>query len=292
MRVLLAGATGFTGRRIAASLVRAGHDLCCFVRAGSDLGALAGVDCGIVRGDLDAPETLRDALAGRDALVYAASLGFGHGPSAVRAAVAAGIERAVFFSTTAIFTRLPASTRAPRMAAEMAICESLLDWTILRPTMIYGAPGDRNVERLLRAVHRWPALPVVAGGERLIQPVLVDDLAAAATASLANDRCSRRAYSLPGRAPVTFGELIRLAGRALGRPVRLVSVPAAAAVLAAGLAEKLLPSPRIRAEQVLRLLEDKDFEWSAAARDLGYRPASVEEGLRLEVDRLGLGGGR
>ncbi|MEN8151476.1 MAG: NAD(P)H-binding protein, partial [Planctomycetota bacterium] len=219
MKVLVIGATGFSGRRVAAGLAKRGHSVTCMARASSDRDVLDGVPVEFVAGDLDRPAGLVRALAGVDALMFVASLGFGHAPTVVDAMREAGVARGVFFSTTAIFTRLPARSRVVRLAAEDAIRDSGLDWTILRPTMIYGGPGDRNVERLLAAVARWPVLPAVAGGGRIIQPVLVDDLAAAAVRALETPGAVGRCYNLPGGEPVTFGEFVRAAAAAVGRRV-------------------------------------------------------------------------
>lgn len=286
MKVLVAGATGFTGRRVAAALAASGCAVRCFARPDSDRSVLGDRPVEWATGDLGEEQALVSALAGCDAFVYVASLGFGHAPGVVRAVERAGVRRAVFFSTTAVFTSLPARSRTVRLAAEETIRNSDLDWTILRPTMIYGAPGDRNVERLLGALSRWPVFPLAAGGRALVQPVVVDDLAAAATAALAAPAAVLRAYCLPGAAPVPFRDFVAAAAAALGRRVLLVSVPGPAARLAARGYESVAAKPRIRAEQVERLLEDKDFDPGPARRDFGYAPRTVEEGLCLEVARL------
>jgi len=291
VRVLVTGGAGFTGRRVTRLLVEAGYEVRCLVRPGGRTAPLAELPVELVRGDLADAPALRAALSGTDALVNVASIGFGHGPGIVAACEASGVGRAVFFSTTAVFTRLPAPSRSVRLAAEDAIRASGLEWTILRPTMIYGAPGDRNVERLLRLAARHRFLPVVGDGRRRIQPVVVDDLARAAVSALEADRAVRRTYSLPGREPVTFRRFLALAGEAVGKRTVLVPVPVPLALAAASVYEAVVPRPRIRTEQVLRLLEDKDFEWDAAARDLGYDPTDVREGLRREAGLLGLAPG-
>ena len=107
-------------------------------------------------GDLDDARHLDEAFAAArcDVLVCVASLGFGHGPSIVAAAEDAGIPRAIFVSTTAVTTTLHPPTKQIRLAAEQQIRGCGLDWTILRPTMIYGAAGDRNLSRLLLRLSR------------------------------------------------------------------------------------------------------------------------------------------
>jgi nucleoside-diphosphate-sugar epimerase len=207
-------------------------------------------------------------------------MGFGHVPPLIPQLEAAGVRRAIFLSTTAIFTSLPAPSRAVRLAAEQAVQSSSLDWTILRPTMIYGAAGDRNISRLLRALRRWPVFPVCGNG--LWQPVYVEDLADAVVAALDTPQAIGRAYNLPGAFPVRLSGLIRTAAEAIGRRVMLVRVPVAAAVLAARISRIVTP------EQVRRLAEDKAFDYTAAAQDLNFHPRSFAEGVRLEAKLLGL----
>src|SRR5207244_6121463 len=114
--------------------------------------------------DLADARSLTEALKGADSLINVASLGFGHAPSIVGSAIAAGIRRAVFISTTAVETTLSASTKSVRLAAEEIIRNSGLAYTILRPTMIYGTSRDRNICRLIRYVNRWPIIPVFVDG--------------------------------------------------------------------------------------------------------------------------------
>jgi nucleoside-diphosphate-sugar epimerase len=213
-------------------------------------------------------------------VVYCASMGFGHIPRLLEQLQSVGVRRAVFVSTTAIFTSLPVSSRAPRVEAEAAVQESTLDWTIVRPTMIYGTARDRNISRLLRFLARWPVFPLC--GNALWQPVYVEDLAAAVVAALDSPVAVGRTYNLPGAYPLRFAELVRTAARTLLRRVILVRVPVAAAVLAARLTRV------VTAEQVRRLAEDRAFDYADATRDFGFKPRTFAEGVRLEARGLGL----
>ncbi len=109
-------------------------------------------------------------MKGADALVNIASLGFGHAGSVIQATKEAGIRRAIFISTTAIYTQLDAKSKSIRLAAEQAIQTSGLEYTILRPTMIYGSRRDRNMWRLIRFLRVSPVAPVFGDGNYLQQP--------------------------------------------------------------------------------------------------------------------------
>jgi uncharacterized protein YbjT (DUF2867 family) len=219
-------------------------------------------------------------LDGVSSVVYCASMGFGHIPGFVQQLQDAGVTRAVFVSTTAIFTRLPAPSRRLRLEAEACVQHSTLEWTILRPTMIYGSARDRNISRLLRFLKHWPLFPLCGNG--LWQPIYVEDLADAVAAALDAPRSIGQTYNLAGACPLRFSELIRTAAAAVCRHVWLVPVPLSAAVLAARLTRVVTP------EQVLRLAEDKAFDYSDASRDFGFQPRSFADGVRREAHDLGL----
>ena len=130
--VLVTGATGFLGEFVTARL-RAGADrVVVFARPASNIAALVAQGVEVRSGDLGDQASLRRALAGIDLLVNLASLGFGHAPTIVAAAANAGLQHAVFVSTTSIYSTLPAGSKPTRIAAEQAVRDSGLPYTLLR----------------------------------------------------------------------------------------------------------------------------------------------------------------
>jgi nucleoside-diphosphate-sugar epimerase len=272
-RILLVGATGFLGSFVARRI--ADRNPIALVRGSSDTSALPN-RVELRRGDLAAPLPLEDVST----LVYCASMGFGHVPPLVRQLQHSRVKRAVFISTTAIFTSLPSTSRAVRLDAESAVQSSSLDWTILRPTLIYGTARDRNISRLLRFLTRWPVFPLTGNG--LWQPIYVDDLAEAVVAALDTSRTIGCVYNLAGAEPLTLACLVRTAARAVGRKVALIRVPVQAAVLGARLTRVVAP------EQVRRLAEDKAFSYAEAVSDFAFAPRSFAAGVTREAEELGL----
>lgn len=239
-------------------------------------------------GDLEDPASTDAAFAasGAEALVNIASLGFGHAPTIVSAGEEAGMKRALFVSTTSVFTRLEARSKAVRVAAEETVRRSALDWTILRPTMIYGTPEDRNMARLLRLVRRVPVVPLPGGGRGLQQPVHVDDLAEAVVTALERPVAVGREYEVAGPDALTLRQLVGEAAAAVGRRPVLVTVPLAPVAAAASLTEKALGRSWLRAEQIERLAEDKCFDIGPARDDLGFEPRSFSQGIAQEAALL------
>lgn len=308
MKIFVTGATGFTGSRVVPLLLKNGYKVRCLYRASSDRSfvqsalenaiytknnflersgrSLAPDLQGEIEwtlGDVADTASLTTAMQGADALVNLASLGFGHADSIIRAAKEAGIQRAIFISTTAIFTQLSARSKAVRMAAELAIERSGLKYTILRPTMIYGSPRDRNMWRLIRFMRLSPIVPIFGDGNYLQQPIFVDDVAAAVLGCLEADIAIGKSYNIAGRHPLTYNEVIDTIAKALNKRVWKLHVPSNPVVGLLKFFEKIhIPFP-IKAEQVLRLNENKNFSYAEAQRDFGFSSLSFDEGIKIEL---------
>jgi nucleoside-diphosphate-sugar epimerase len=235
-------------------------------------------------GDVSDAQSLTSAMQGADALVNVASLGFGHAESIISAARNAGIQRAVFISTTAIFTQLNAGSKKVRVAAELAIETSGLKYTILRPTMIYGSSRDRNMWRLIRFMRVSPIIPIFGDGKYLQQPIYVDDVAQALVSCLSNDRTIGKSYNIAGKRALTYNDVIDMIAKGMNKRVWKIHVPSKPVVSMLRLFERTrIPFP-IKAEQVLRLNENKDFSYAEAQKDFGFSPLSFEEGIGFELN--------
>ena len=285
MKIFVTGATGFTGTRVVPLLLKSGYAVHCLYRTSSDRSSLAGLDIEWALGDVSDPQSLTSAMQGTDALVNVASLGFGHAESILRSANEAGVKRGIFISTTAIFTQLNAGSKSVRLAAEEAIQASGLDYTILRPTMIYGSPRDRNMWRLIRLLRITPVMPIFGDGESQQQPIFVDDVAQAVLRALQTDATIGKSYNIAGKAPLTYNQVIGAVASALGKRVWKLHLPYMPIVHMLQFTERMKFRLPIKAEQVLRLNENKAFSYEEARRDFGFSPRSFEEGLQTEITR-------
>ena len=285
MKIFVTGATGFTGSRVVPLLLKSGYAVRCLYRASSDRSALAGLNIEWALGDVSDPQSLISAMQGTDVLVNVASLGFGHAESILRSANEAGVKRGIFISTTAIFTQLNAGSKSVRLAAEEAIQASGLDYTILRPTMIYGSPRDRNMWRLIRLLRITPVMPIFGDGESQQQPIFVDDVAQAVLLALQTDATIGKSYNIAGKAPLTYNQVIGTVASALGKRVWKLHLPYMPIVHMLQFTERMKFRLPIKAEQVLRLNENKAFSYEEAQRDFGFNPRSFEEGLQTEITR-------
>jgi uncharacterized protein YbjT (DUF2867 family) len=286
--ILLTGATGFTGRFVCDVLLERGLPFRALVRSPQRARPLQdrGVPC--AAGDARDEAAVRAALAGCEGVVNLVPFDQEHVPLLLREAARAGARRVLFLSAAAIFTRLDAPSKAMRERAEAEIARSGLAWTVLRPTMIYGARGDRNVERLLAAVRRVPVHPILGTGRHRLQPVHVRDVARAVVDAYVSEKAVGRAFNLSGKSPLSYRDSVREAARQLGAPLWTFSVPTGLAILAAGVSRRVPGLPKISGEQVQRLNEDKAVGHEEASEAWGFDPVDFPTGLRLEIEDLGL----
>ena len=202
-----------------------------------------------------------------------------------------GLRRLVCFSSTAIYNKLDSVNASERdvahrmVAAEESIaqqCESLgIEWTILRPTLIYGLGLDRNVSRAAHFIKSFKFYPLATGANGLRQPVHADDLAAAAIAALQSEAAAGRSYDVGGGERLAYREMIGRIFDVLDLPRRFVPVPGLEyAAAAAGL---LLRKPEVTGDVVRRMRLDLICDNTAAEADLDYRPRDFLVGGRDDL---------
>lgn len=277
-KIIVIGGTGFTGSQVVRQLEEIENiEVTCLVRSLERKPNWNGA-CrfNVVQGDLENLSDLISAFEGHDALIFVASMGFGHMPNVVKACASNKIKRAVFTSSTAIFTRLPAQSKDGREKGEEQVVNSGLDWTLLRPTMIFGRKGDRNIERLVKNLKRFPIFFIPGSGQAMQQPIYVDDVAKAVIDALWSSNTICKAYNISGNEPLTFKEMVRQTARALKRKVIIINLPLLPIRQLIKMYCLFTKKPKISDEQILRLNENKAFDHEEAHRDFGFTPASFD----------------
>jgi nucleoside-diphosphate-sugar epimerase len=261
-----------------------GHETRCLVREESpNTSRLVKKRTQIVYGDAGDAQALSRALLEMDALLHVA--GIEYAPPVLEAARRAKVGRLVVVGSTSAHSAYGFRS-GPKLLMEKLVRESGLEYTIVRPSMIYGSELDKNMHRLLRFLDRSPVFPMFGSGENLWQPVYHEDCAKGIYEALVRPAAVRQSYDLPGAEPLTYLELVKTAAYSLGKKPRIVRLPLEPVRRTLAATERLrLPLP-VSSEQVLRMREDKAYPYDKAKRELGYAPRPFREGIALEVARL------
>ncbi|MDA8372417.1 MAG: NAD(P)H-binding protein [Nocardiopsaceae bacterium] len=196
--ILVLGATGSTGRRVADRLREAGYR----VRPASRSGA--------VRFDWGDPATWEPAVAGASKMYLMAPDGVVVDPSFITCAVNAGITRIVLLSSRGI----EAMGDERLLSAERTVRASGAEWTIVRPDWF----AQNFDEGVFRPAVMAKELVLPLGGIRQAF-VDADDIAAVAAAALTEEGHAGRSYELTGPDALSFAEALAAISRAAGRRV-------------------------------------------------------------------------
>lgn len=279
MTIVVTGAGGLTGGEIARRIVAQGKRVVAVSRREP---GIAGATSAI--GDAGDPAFMAEHLVGADALVHVA--GILEGPRLARTPGLASMRRLVVVSSAGVYSEHRASA-ALYLAGERALSDVYPGALFLRPTMIYGSSRDRNIHHVIRFAHRFGLLPQIGNGRARLQPIHYDDLAAATVALLATDRSG--SIDAGGAAPIALSALLREVFRALGRPARVIQVPATPALLVARLIDGA--GGRRVTERIERMSEERTVDNAALATAIALVPRPFEQGVRDQVAAMRADGG-
>ncbi len=230
----------------------------------------------LLSADLTAPAAL--AFPRADILIHTPPIWLL--PDALPAVIAAGIKRAIVFSSASVFGK-----RDSLNASEQAVVDSLaraeesvsavaaregLDLTLLRPTMTYGMGLDINITRMARMIRRLHVLPIYNPASGVRQPVHARDLAGAALAAWDNPATIGKAYNLGGGERLSYRAMVQRLFVHLGETPRLLPLPFLPQSL--DLLNRLVPALHVNGEIARRMNRDLVVDNEPAARDFGYRP--------------------
>jgi NADH dehydrogenase len=284
--ILVTGATGFVGQRVVARLAAAGRDVRCLVRPSYKLRRLPpGVRVHVVAGDLADSPALRVALQDVDTIVHLAAIWVERGGrtfesvnyhgtlNLVEAAQEVGASRLIFLSYPGADRNSAYPFLRGKGLAEEAVKSSGLDYTILRPSLVYGLDDGwtTNIAMTLKSV---PFIfPVVGDGQTRLQPLWVQDLAVCIEQCLDNRKTSGHIVALGGPGYLTLNEVLDIIMRTLRVRRRKVSVRVPLARSAANTMGRMMLQPFLSTTMVDMLGVDMTTTLDAVPRHFGFEPA-------------------
>lgn len=311
MRIAVFGGTGFVGSYLIDALVASGMQPSALVRPGHEDRLRHAQRCRVIGGDIGDLGAVTDAIDGADAVIY--NIGIlrerpAHGITfealhdraarhVIDAAVQLGVQRFLLMSANGVRPDGTAYQRS-KAAAERHLADSGLDWTILRPSVIFGDPRGLMefatqlrrdiIDSPLPAPLFYPGLLPVHAGAFELSPVHVEDVAAAFVAALNSADTVGETLHLGGPAALSWRQILETLAAAAGRRKRMIPVPALGVSAAAALLERFEAFPITR-DQITMLLEGNSCS-ADDLRRLGIDPRPFDAAGLAYLDRARNGG--
>lgn len=322
MKVLVTGATGFTGGHLAEHLIRQGDDVRALVRPRSrerfDKSPLSHLGVVRVDGDLTDAAAVRQAADGVEVVYHIAATyrEAGQPDSAYRAinvdgtrhvleaAKAAGVRRVVHCSTGGVHGHIahpPATEDAPfnpgdvyqetKLEAEKAAREfgstNGLDVVVARPIGIYG-PGDRRFLTMFKGLARG-RFPMIGNGRPFYHLTFIDDLVEGFRLCGTVPAANGRTYILAGPRYTTLEQLVQMVAKELGVAPPRVHLPVwpfwTAGLLCEMVCVPLRIEPPIFRRRVDFYTKSRAFDTTRARTELGFAPkVDLEEGIHRTAE--------
>lgn len=292
LSVLVLGGSGFVGRALCEQLTRqlgAGVRITVptrRLRHAQAVQPLPGVT--VLQADVfnDLPRLLpgHDAVVNLIAILQGSEAAFERAhvelPRRIAAAMqATGVQRLVHVSALGVSAQAPSRYLRSKAAGE-AVLEAAaqtqgLALTRVRPSLVFGA-DDRSINLFADLQRLFPLMPL-GGADARLQPVWVQDLAAALVQVLLRREAVGQVYDVAGPRVLTLAELVRLAGRCVGHARPVLPLPGPLANLQA-LAMELLPGEPLLSRDNLASLTVPNVASGQhpGLAELGITPATLE----------------
>jgi dihydroflavonol-4-reductase len=313
MKVLVTGATGFTGGHLARELKRRGHAVLALARPSADARSLIEHGIEVVSGDIANRDEVIAATRGIDAVYHTAAayreakhpdehywkVNVGGTVNVIEACSRHGVRRLVHCSTGGVhghIHNIPAVETTPfnpgdvyqrtKLEGELHVQQAIrtgMPATIVRPSAIYG-PGDMRLLKLFRALQRG-TFRVFGDGRTRYHLVHISDLVEGMILCGTHERAIGQTYILAGPRFMSIQEMVRLIAEAVGvRPPRghLPLWPLlVAAVGCEAVCRVLRIEPPLHRRRADFFRKDRGFSSRKAQGELGYQPRiQPEQGIR------------
>lgn len=301
-RVLITGANGFVGSRLARTFAQNGYQVVAGVRKTADLSLLGGIPCEYRYGDITHPDTLPDMIRDCTHIIHNAGLVKAPSPDRFFAVNETGtrnlceaitrhapeVRKLVLISSLAAAGpsregRAVGETDPPnpittygksKLAGEHAALSfaGKIPLTILRPSGVYG-PGDKEIFTFFQAVHRH-IRPLVGDTSRRMQLVHVDDLCRAVYLATFGDAACGGIYFVAESRAYTLGELVAILSEVSGTwtiPLRVPGPLFRAIAFASESVMRLVgATPMLSHEKAGELLASWEVSTAKATADFGF----------------------
>ncbi len=299
MEILLTGATGYIGGRLAPLLVAGGHRVRCLTRSPEKLADVEWAEhAEVVTGDVLDVDDVSRAAAGVDLIYYLVhSIGSDDdfadadrraARNVARAAADQGVGRIIYLGG---LQPPPDEVASPHLASRAEVGDILLEGpvpaVILQAGVIIGS-GSASFEMLRYLTERLPVMVTPKWVESRVQPIAVRDVLAYLLGAAGLPAATNRRFDITGPDVLTYREMMQRYARIAGlRPRIILPVPVLTPWLSSHWVNIITPVPKPLAQPLIESLRNSVVATEQDIRELvDLEPVPFDESVRLALARV------
>jgi len=291
MQVFVTGSTGFVGNHVLHELVEKGHQVKALVRPGSEHKLKRPDDVETIPGTVKEVADLIRGMQGCEAAIHLVGiirafpsqditferLHTEAAANVIGAAKEAKVPRLLHMSALGAREDGPTAYLRTKFAAEELVRQSGLNYTIFRPSLIFGRGGEA-IKMFADMVKKY-VVPIIGDGQYRFQPVSVSTVAQGFEKGLDPETANDQTLDVGGPDNVTFDEIMDTLARVMGKSIVKIHMP----ILPLRLATSALqhaPGYPLTTDQITMLLEGSTCDEKPFYELLRLEPISLEQTLR------------
>ena len=235
LNILVTGATGFLGKRLVSTLIKENYKVKVLLRENRKMPFshknLECFDCNVHN-----TMHLKEACKNSDIIIHlAAVVNAKNKEEYIKVNVSGTINlincaninppmQFIFISSVNVLNGNNYYALSKK-EAEREVINSGLNYTILRPTMLYGPGDNKNIGYIVDFAQKWHFIPVFGNGEYKLQPLFIDDLVKAIVLLINETKSFNKVYNLGGADILSFNQMINLIKQTLNIKMRIIPLP-------------------------------------------------------------------
>lgn len=292
--IVVTGASGFIGSNLVKKLAKRGQQVTCFVRKTSDTSYLNSLPVKIVEGDIQDVSSLKKILEKGDTLVHLAAVTSETSPDystsrkinvegtrrLLDLSKEKGVKRFITLSSESTKRKIKGAYAQTKAEADQLIRDSGVPYTILRPSIVYGAGSGGLFQKTLSYIETLPIIPIVGSGKQEIIPIHVDDVTDAIIATLDKENTLNKEYDLTGATTLTFNQFFTEIMNECGIKKRKLNIPFFAIYAAAKMMALVMKNPPVTTDNLLGLKQEVSMSYKQAKNDFNFKPLTFKQGLK------------
>lgn len=289
--ILVTGGTGLVGRYLVKALTSQGLPVRCLLRSEKSTEYFLNV-AESVRGDVTMPSTLGPACAGVDSVIHLVAVIRESGSATferinvqgtqnmVAAAENAGVSRFIYMSALGAANNPAYRYTHSKWLAEEIVRQSMLNYTIFRPSLLYGE-GFNFFNRLRQSLKMCPPpfVPVPGGGHTRFQPMAVEDLVRCVLLALEDPAFNGKICEVGGPEHLSYSQMLDTLLEVTGQTRIKLPVPLPLMRLVVPAMGLLLKDPPVTLVELKQLEHDNITDLTAVQNSFGFKPRPLRDGL-------------